>query len=168
MRLNAAREAIYQSGLLGCGEADTDLSETYKSRLGEGLERKHGSSLTRGSGSRSPTAGGPNPPGDRDVKHQRAVHRDAEILEGTPVFVGTRVPFQTLIDYLEDGQSLVEFLADFPTVSRDQAIAALGEAKEAGLAQTHESEIEKSEARARNQSAPQRQDHGHQDHSIKR
>jgi uncharacterized protein (DUF433 family) len=72
--------------------------------------------------------------GDRGVKHQSAVHRDSEILEGTPVFVGTRVPFQTLIDYLEEGQSLAEFLADFPTVSRDQAIAALEEAKEAVLA----------------------------------
>jgi len=67
-------------------------------------------------------------------EHQSAVHRDPEILEGTPVFVGTRVPFQTLIDYLEEGQPLAEFLADFPTVSRDQAIAALEEAKEAVLA----------------------------------
>jgi uncharacterized protein (DUF433 family) len=72
--------------------------------------------------------------GDRGVEHQSAVHRDPEILEGTPVFVGTRVPFQTLIDYLEEGQPLAEFLADFPTVSRDQAIAALEEAKEAVLA----------------------------------
>jgi uncharacterized protein (DUF433 family) len=61
------------------------------------------------------------------VRHQSAVHRDADILEGTPVFVGTRVPFQTLIDYLEEDQSLAEFLADFPTVSRGQAIAALEE-----------------------------------------
>jgi uncharacterized protein (DUF433 family) len=66
-------------------------------------------------------------PGDRGVEHRSAVHRDPEILEGTPVFVGTRVPFQTLIDYLEEGQPLAEFLADFPTVSRDQAIAALEE-----------------------------------------
>jgi uncharacterized protein (DUF433 family) len=78
------------------------------------------------------------------VKHQSAIHRDFEILEGTPVFVGTRVPFQTLIDYLAEGQSLTEFLADFPTVSRDQAISSLEEAKEAVLAQVHESEIGKS------------------------
>lgn len=58
-----------------------------------------------------------------------------DILEGTPVFVGTRVPFQTLIDYLEEGQALTDFLADFPTVGLDQAVAALGEAKEAVLAQ---------------------------------
>ena len=50
---------------------------------------------------------------------------------GTPVFVGTRVPFQTLLDYLESGQALAEFLDDFPTVSRDQAVAALEQAKEA-------------------------------------
>jgi len=68
------------------------------------------------------------------VEHQSTVYSDPEILEGTPVFVGTRVPFQTLIDYLEEGQSLAEFLADFPTVGRDQAIAALEEAKEAVLA----------------------------------
>ena len=70
------------------------------------------------------------------MKPQSAVHRDSEILEGTPVFVGTRVPFQALIDYLAEGQSLAEFLTDFPTVSRDQAIAALEEAKEAVLAHT--------------------------------
>ena len=53
---------------------------------------------------------------------------DAEILGGTPVFRGTRVPFQNLIDYLEGGDTLDEFLDDFPTVSRDAAIAALEEA----------------------------------------
>lgn len=44
---------------------------------------------------------------------------------GTPVFVGTRVPFQTLLDYLEAGEPLGEFLDDFPSVSREQAMAAL-------------------------------------------
>lgn len=62
------------------------------------------------------------------------IHSDPEILGGTPVFVGTRVPAQTLIDYLEAGQPLSEFLDDFPTVSREQAIAALEQAKEALLA----------------------------------
>jgi uncharacterized protein (DUF433 family) len=62
------------------------------------------------------------------------IHSDAQILGGTPVFVGTRVPFQALIDYLEAGQSLDEFLEDFPTVSREQAITALEQAKEALLA----------------------------------
>jgi uncharacterized protein (DUF433 family) len=68
------------------------------------------------------------------VEHPSAVHSDPDILEGTPVFVGTRVPFQTLIDYLEEGQPLSEFLADFPTVSQAQAVAALEEAKAAVLA----------------------------------
>jgi uncharacterized protein (DUF433 family) len=63
-----------------------------------------------------------------------SVHSDPEILGGTPVFIGTRVPFQTLMDYLEEGDSLADFLADFPTVTRQQAIAALEEAKEAVLA----------------------------------
>lgn len=54
-------------------------------------------------------------------------------MSGTVVFAGTRVPFQTLIDYLEAGQPLSEFLEDFPTVSSEQAIAALEEAKEALL-----------------------------------
>ena len=62
------------------------------------------------------------------------VHTDPDIMSGTPVFVGTRVPFQTLIDYLEAGQPLSEFLEDFPTVSKEQAIAALEQAKEALLA----------------------------------
>jgi len=53
---------------------------------------------------------------------------------GTPVFVGTRVPFQTLLDYLEGGDSLDEFLVDFPTVTREQAVRALEQAKEALLA----------------------------------
>jgi uncharacterized protein (DUF433 family) len=48
------------------------------------------------------------------------VHSDPQIMVGTPVFVGTRVPFQTLLDYLEAGDPLTEFLEDFPTVSREQ------------------------------------------------
>jgi uncharacterized protein (DUF433 family) len=62
------------------------------------------------------------------------VHSDPEIMGGTPVFRGTRVPFQTLIDYIEAGHPLADFLDDFPTVSREQAIAALEQAKEAVLA----------------------------------
>ncbi len=58
---------------------------------------------------------------------------DPEILSGTPVFVGTRVPFQTLLDYLEAGQPLSEFLEDFPTVSRERAVTALEQAKDALL-----------------------------------
>ena len=58
---------------------------------------------------------------------------DPEIMSGTPVFVGTRVPFQTLLDYLEAGQPLSEFLEDFPTVSGERAITALEQAKDALL-----------------------------------
>ena len=62
------------------------------------------------------------------------VHSDPEILGGTPVFVGTRVPFQALLDYLEAGDPLDEFLTDFPSVTREQAVTALEQAKEALLA----------------------------------
>jgi uncharacterized protein (DUF433 family) len=55
--------------------------------------------------------------------------KDQDILGGTPVFRGTRVPFQALLDYLEGGQTLDEFLDDFPTVSKGAAIAALELAK---------------------------------------
>ena len=64
------------------------------------------------------------------VKQSFVVHCDREILGGTPVFAGTRVPLRNMIDYLERGHSLDEFLDDFPSVSRDQAIAALEAAHE--------------------------------------
>lgn len=64
------------------------------------------------------------------VQKPQVIHRDPEILGGTPVFVGTRVPVQALLDYLEAGRPLAEFLDDFPTVSRSQAIAVLEQAKE--------------------------------------
>lgn len=57
------------------------------------------------------------------------VIKDPEILGGTPVFHGTRVPFQNLLDYLEGGEPPDEFLDDFPTVTREAAIAALEHAK---------------------------------------
>lgn len=56
------------------------------------------------------------------------LHRDPEIQGGTPVFRGTRVPVRNLIDYLEGGEDLDAFLADFPSVTREQAVAALEEA----------------------------------------
>lgn len=59
------------------------------------------------------------------------VTRSLDVLGGTPVFAGTRVPVQTLLDYLEEGDSIDEFLDGFPTVSREQVIAFLEEA--AGL-----------------------------------
>ena len=62
---------------------------------------------------------------------KRVVHSDPEILGGTPVFVGTRVPVQNLIDCLEAGDTIDKFLQSFPSVSREQAIAALELAREA-------------------------------------
>jgi uncharacterized protein (DUF433 family) len=60
---------------------------------------------------------------------ENLIVRDPEILGGTPVFRGTRVPLQALFDYLEGGESLEEFLEGFPSVSREMAIATLEDAK---------------------------------------
>jgi uncharacterized protein (DUF433 family) len=60
--------------------------------------------------------------------------KDPDILGGTPVFRGTRVPFKNLLDYLEGGHALPEFLLQFPTVTRDMVIQALEEANESLLA----------------------------------
>jgi uncharacterized protein (DUF433 family) len=62
------------------------------------------------------------------------VHSDPDILGGTPVFVGTRVPVRSLFDYLEGGDTLSEFLRQFPSVSREQAIAVLDLARATVLA----------------------------------
>lgn len=59
------------------------------------------------------------------------IHSDPGILGGTPVFVGTRVPAQSLFEYLEAGDTLDEFLRQFPSVSREQAVAALELARDA-------------------------------------
>jgi len=63
------------------------------------------------------------------------IQRSAAILGGTPVFTGTRVPVQTLLDYLQAGDRLDDFLDEFPTVSRQQALAFLELAKEAAVAE---------------------------------
>ena len=65
---------------------------------------------------------------------QEAVTRDPELMHGAPVFRGTRVPVKTLFDYLENGESLDDFLEGFPTVSRPLAIQVLEESKELRLA----------------------------------
>ncbi len=67
------------------------------------------------------------------------IQRSDEILGGTPVFAGTRVPVQTLFDYLEEGDNLDEFLDDFPAVSKEHAVKVLERMKEAVLAQEYES-----------------------------
>ena len=61
---------------------------------------------------------------------QDAITRDPEVMHGTPVFRGTRVPVKTLFDYLEHGESLDDFLEGFPTVSRELAVRVLEECKE--------------------------------------
>ena len=66
--------------------------------------------------------------------HPLVVHSHPEILGGTPVFVGTRVPLEMLFDYVAAGDPLSEFLEDFPTVSRGQAMEALEQARDALLA----------------------------------
>lgn len=68
------------------------------------------------------------------ASHESVIVQDPEIHSGEPVFRGTRVPFQTLLDYLEGGETLDDFLEQFPGVSRENAIAALEEAKALVLA----------------------------------
>ena len=65
------------------------------------------------------------------------VHSDPGILGGTPVFVGTRVPVKNLLDYLAAGDSLERFLEDFPSVRREQAVAALEIARDLLTAGAH-------------------------------
>ena len=68
------------------------------------------------------------------IARPEVIHTDPNILSGTPVFIGTRVPAQSLFDYLEGGETLEEFLHQFPSVTREQAIAALELARESVLA----------------------------------
>lgn len=65
------------------------------------------------------------------MERSQVYHSDPEIMSGVPVFTGTRVPVHTLIDHLASGVSLDEFLEDFPTVSREQAVAFLALSEEA-------------------------------------
>ena len=65
---------------------------------------------------------------------KQIVHSDPEILGGTPVFVGTRVPVQALLDFLEDGDTIEEFLDNYPGVTQEKAIAFLEEAGRALVA----------------------------------
>ena len=71
------------------------------------------------------------------AQERLVVHRDPQILGGTPVFVGTRVPVKILFDYLEAGDNLEVFLDEYPSVSREQAIAALEMAREAIAPDAH-------------------------------
>jgi uncharacterized protein (DUF433 family) len=67
---------------------------------------------------------------------KQIIHADPEILGGTPVFVGTRVPVDALIDFLENGETIEYFLDNYPGVSRDQVMAFLEEASQALVAKT--------------------------------
>jgi uncharacterized protein (DUF433 family) len=60
----------------------------------------------------------------------QVISRSPEVLGGTPVFAGTRVPVQTLLDYLEAGESINDFLAGFPSVTREQVIQFLEQGKD--------------------------------------
>ena len=77
--------------------------------------------------------------GDLVMIKNQLIERSSDILSGTPVFAGTRVPVQTLIDYLKGGHSLDDFLDDFPTVDRDRAKDVLELLKQMLLAQAYES-----------------------------
>lgn len=68
------------------------------------------------------------------IARSGVIHTDPNILSGTPVFVGTRVPAQSLFDYLEGGETLDDFLRQFPSVTREQAIAALDLARDSVIA----------------------------------
>ncbi len=73
------------------------------------------------------------------LKQISVLNRSAEVLGGTLVFAGTRVPFQTFIDYLKAGESLGDFLEDFPTVTRDQMIAVLENAQQSLMRESNAS-----------------------------
>ena len=71
------------------------------------------------------------------AQFESVVHSDPEILGGTPVFRGTRVPVKNLLDYLAAGDTLDQFLDDFPTVKHEQAVAALELARDLLTAGAH-------------------------------
>lgn len=68
------------------------------------------------------------------MSEERTIIADPDVMNGMPCFRGTRVPFKNLIDYLEGGRSLSEFLRQFPTVTREMAVQSLEEAKDSLLA----------------------------------
>jgi uncharacterized protein (DUF433 family) len=72
------------------------------------------------------------------MRDKSVIYRSSEILGGTPVFKGTRVPVKTLLDYLAAGDCLDDFLREYPSVTRDQTLAVLEIAKEALLVDSNE------------------------------
>lgn len=71
------------------------------------------------------------------MKQDGAIQSSKELLGGTPVFAGTRVPIRTLLDYLEEDKSITDFLDDFPTVSHEQVLNILETAKESLVGGAH-------------------------------
>lgn len=69
--------------------------------------------------------------------NSKIINIDPEILNGTPVFIGTRVPIKNLFDYIETGETIETFLSDFPSVKREQAIELLEEAEKLLTETTH-------------------------------
>ena len=102
----------------GCGSPPITTSgqacSGRRRAIPRGILRKHGS--------------------DAMTQRDQMVHSDPDILGGTPVFIGTRVPVRSLFDYLEGGDTLDEFLRQFPSVRREQAIAVLDLARESLMA----------------------------------
>src|SRR2546422_11776999 len=88
------------------------------------------------------------------------VHSDPQILGGTPVFIGTRVPLRNLIDYLEHGYTLDEFLDAFPSVAREQAVPAPQPAQENLTALGGPPPVAPPPARRRGARLPRRTYHG--------
>lgn len=72
------------------------------------------------------------------MTHRAVIERQSDILGGTPVFRGTRVPVRTLLDYLRDGQRLDDFLEDFPSVARQDATSVLDMLTQTILTETYE------------------------------
>ena len=72
------------------------------------------------------------------MNDKSVIYRSSEVQGGTPVFLGTRVPVETLLDYLEAGDCLDDFLGEYPSVTREQALAALEIAREALLVNSDE------------------------------
>ena len=126
------RDQSESDGIRSLHYASTDQAEGCPLRQVEGFPRKaswrNGADLRHTS--RLQKVGLPRRPPSDNKAMSEAIIRDPEIMSGTPVFKGTRVPLQNLFDYLEGGEGLDDFLEGFPTVSRALAIQALEEAKE--------------------------------------
>jgi uncharacterized protein (DUF433 family) len=138
--LPSVRPSVYTSpALVAAGLQTRAFSPlTLQSWVGTGPERCRGNpflNLSPRQKVKSPPAPSENTAHDI-IDFMGVITKDPDILGGTPVFRGTRVPIQTLFDYLEGGETLEDFLEGFPTVSRESAVSALEEAKHLLLARS--------------------------------